>query len=107
MAKKANRTAPVQNVNPGADPYAKPQSYGKKLGNMLGCACLLVFILFDELWLGTLACGIGFGIIFGIQVFHDKACKWYASPYLYTTLAVLALAYVEYAYRVISNLLNL
>ncbi len=107
MAKKTKRPTPVQEVNPGANPYARNKSYGRKLGNILGCLILLVFIYFDELWIGTLACALGFALIFGVQVFYEKSYKWYATPYLYATLLTLALAYAEFRYNFISNLLKL
>ena len=107
MAKKAKRPQPVADVSPGANPYENTKSTGRQLGNVLGCACLLMFILFDELWLGTLACAIAFGIIWGIQVFYDKVTKWNTSPYLYAMVLTLILAYLEYAYNIISNLLDL
>ena len=103
MAKKASRTAPVQSTNP----YENKNSVGKRMGNLMGCACLLIFIIFDELWLGMFACAIGFAIIYGIQVFHDKAAKWYSSPYLYICLATLVLAYAEYAYQLLTNFMTL
>ena len=103
MAKKANRTAPVQTTNP----YENNRSVGKRLGNLLGCACLLIFVMFDELWIGMLACGFSLAIIYGIQVFHDKTAKWYTSPYLYFTLVTLALAYAEYAYQLLTNLMTI
>ena len=103
MAKKAKSTAPVQTTNP----YETNHSVGKRLGNMLGCACLLVFVLFDELWIGMLACAFSLAIIYGIQVFHDKAAKWYSSPYLYFTLVTLALTYGEYAYQLLTNLMTI
>ena len=106
MAKKVNHSAAVHNVAPGADPYAKNKAIGRRIGNMLGCACLLVFIVFDELWIGTLACALGFAVIFGIQVFYDRSVKWYASPNLYAALGCIALAYVEYAYNFLSNLMK-
>lgn len=107
MAKKVNRSVPAQNMAPGADPHTKSNSSGRLVGNMLGCACLIVFIIFDELWMGTLACALGFAIIFGIQVFHDSSVKWYASPNLYASLGCFVLAYVEYAYSFLSNLMKI
>ena len=107
MAKKAKRSAPVQNVSVGADPYAKNNSYGRNLGKILGCVCLLVFIMFDQLWIGTLACALAFAVIFAMQVFMEKSSSWFATPYFYATLACLALAYAEYSFGFLSNLLKL
>ena len=102
MAKKTKQNAPVQNTNP----YENRNSAGKRLGNLMGCACLLVFALSEELWIGMLACAIGFAVIYGIQVFHDKTEKWYTSPYLYCTLVTLGLTYAEYTYQLLTNLMT-
>ena len=80
---------------------------GRSLGKALGAACLVVFILFKEFWISLLACGLCLGVIYGIQVFHDKTVKWYASFYLYATLAVLGLAYAEYTSEFLTNLMTL
>ena len=61
------------------NPYENKNSTGKRLGNWLGCACLLVFAIFEELWIGMFACAIGFALICGIQVFHDKTAKLHTS----------------------------
>jgi hypothetical protein len=107
MAKKAKHPAPVQEVSPGKNPYEKSGNVGRRLGNLLGCACLLVFAVFEELWIGMAACTLCLGIIFGITVFHDKTAKWYTSPFLYAMLATAVLAYVEYAYQLLTNFMTL
>lgn len=106
MAKKVNRPAAAQNVSPGKNPYANSQKSGRRMGNLIGALCLLSFIVFDELWIGILITALAFGILFAIQV-HDKVVKWYASPFLYAVAVTLVMAYVEYAYQLFSNLIDL
>ena len=106
MAKKANRTQPAVDVKPGADPNGGSLLLSRKMGSIMGCACLLVFILFKELWIGMLAFGIGFAIIWGLEVLVEKTKLWYASSNLYLSLVSLALAYAEYAHGLISNLMT-
>ena len=106
MAKKAKRPAPVADVTPGASPYADNSLLSRKMGTIMGCACLMVFILFKELWIGMLAFGIGFAVIFGLEVVYEKSKAWYASVNLYASLGSFALAYAEYAYGFLSNLMN-
>lgn len=106
MAKQVKRPAPVVEVKPGADPNGGNMLLSRKMGNILGCVCLLMFILFKELWIGTLAFGIGFTAIFVLQVFLEKSKSWYTSWNLYAALVCYALAYMEYAYGLISNLMN-
>ena len=62
MAKKVNRITYTPEVAPGADPNGGNVLLSRKMGNVMGCICLLVFILFKELWIGTLAFGIGFAV---------------------------------------------
>ena len=102
MAKKAKRTAPVQTTNP----YENKNSVGKRLGNLMGCACLLLFAVSEELWIGMAACTLGLFVIYGIQVFHDRTAKWCSSPYLYFALVTLVLTYAEYAYRLLTNFMT-
>ena len=107
MAKKVNRNQPAREVAAGPNPYQKNNSTARSLGKALGAACLVVFIIFKEFWISLLACGLCLGVIYGIQVFHDKTVKWYASVYLYATLAVLGLAYAEYTSEFLTNLMTL
>lgn len=107
MAKKSNRNQPVREVPAGPSPNQKNNSTARNLGKALGAACLIVFILFDEFWISLVACGLCLGVIYAIQVFHDKTVKWYASFYLYATLAVLGLAYAEYSSGFLTNLMTL
>ena len=106
MAKKTKRPAPVKDTPAGANPHAETRSAGRRLGNLLGGVCLLVYIIFKELWIGTLAFGLGFAVIWGLQVFLEKSHKWYTSPYFYASMITLALAYGEWQYAIISTLLN-
>ena len=106
MAKQVKRPTPAANVAPGADPKAKNALLSRRMGSIMGCCCLLVFILFDELWIGTLAFALGFAIIFCLEVFYEEAKKWYASYNLYCVFLCLVLAYVEYYYGFLSNLMN-
>ena len=106
MAKKVSHPQP-QNVAPGADPYQKNNTSGRNLGKMMGAVCLLVFICFDELWVGTLGCAIAFGVLYVMQVFFEKSKTWFSSVYLYATVATALLAYLEYSRQFISNLLGL
>ena len=107
MAKKVNSSKPVVDVTPGANPHESNNPYGRKLGNILGAVCLLVFIIFDELWIGNLACAFGFAVIFFIQVFHLKTHKWYTSPYLYASILTFVLAYAEYRFDFLTELLKI
>ena len=107
MAKKANRSVYVPDAAPGADPNGGNVLLSRKMGTILGCACLLMFIIFDELWIGTLAFGIGFLIIFGIQVVYEKSKAWYASANLYASIACFVLAYVEFYYGFLTELMRL
>lgn len=106
MAKKAKRPAPAADVTPGVNPYADNSVLSRKLGSLMGCACLIVFILFKELWIGMLAFGIGFAIIFGIEVLVEKSKNWYASSNLYLSVICLVLTYAEYTSGFISNLMK-
>ena len=107
MAKKVNRSPQTANVAPGADPNSGNPMLGRRMGTVLGCACLVVFILFEELWIGTLACALGFAIIFGLQVFLEKSKVWYTSMNLYAAIGCLILAYLEYSSGLISNLMKI
>ena len=107
MAKKVNRTQPVVDMAPGADPHAGNPMLGRRMGTVLGCACMVVFIVFQELWIGTLACALGFGIIFGLQVFYEKSKVWYTSLNLYAAIGCLILAYLEYSSGLISKLMKI
>ena len=107
MAKKANRPSAPVDVTPGANPHADNSLLSRKLGNVMGAACLLVFILFKELWLGMLAFGIGFAVIFVLEVMVEKTKQWYASWNLYLSVGSLALAYAEYSYGFISGLMKM
>lgn len=106
MAKKAKRPTPSVDVTPGANPYAENSLLSRKMGSIMGCACLIVFILFKELWIGMLAFGIGFAIIYGLEVLVEKTKKWYASSNLYLSLACLILTYAEYTNGFITNLMK-
>ena len=107
MAKKAKRPDPVVEVAAGKDPSGGNILLSKRMGNVLGSACLIVFIIFGELWIGTLACALGFCIIFGLEVFYEKARNWYTSVNLYCALLCFVLAYVEYASGFLSNLFKI
>lgn len=107
MAKKAKRPVPVAEVTPGADPNGGNVLLSRRMGTVLGCACMLMFILFDQLWIGTLAFGIGFAIIFGLQVLVEKSKAWYQSWNLYASMICLVLAYLEYTNGFLSNLMTL
>lgn len=106
MAKKAKQPRVVEDIKPGADPNGGNMLLSRRMGTVLGGACLLMYILFDQLWIGTLAFGIGFAVIFGLQVFYEKSKKWYASFNLYAALVCFILAYAEYNYGFISNLMD-
>ena len=106
MAKKAKRPAPVVDVPAGANPHGGNALLSRKMGNILGCACLLVFIIFEELWIGSLSFAIGFTIIFGLEVFYEKSKTWYSSVNLYAALFCFALTYAEYAYGIVSNIMK-
>ena len=106
MAKKAKRQTYTPDVTPGADPNGGNALLSRRMGNIMGCACLLVFIMFKELWIGMLAFGIGFAIIYGLEVLVEKSGKWYTSSNLYLSLGSLALAYAEYAYQLLTNLMS-
>ena len=107
MAKKAKRPEPVVEAAAGKDPNGGNILLSNRMGNALGCACLLIFIIFDELWIGSLACALGFCIIFGLEVFHAKAKKWYASFNLYGAVLCEVLAYLEYSSSFLSNLFKI
>jgi len=107
MAKKAKRPQPVADVTPGADPHAGNPLLSRRMGTVLGCACMIVFIVFEELWIGTLACALGFAIIFGLQVFYDRTKAWYTSWNLYASVICIVLAYLEYSGGLISNIMKL
>jgi hypothetical protein len=106
MAKKAKRSAPVQEVSPGANPYDNRGISGRRLGMIMGSICLLVFIYFEQLWIGTLSCALAFLVLYVMQVFFEKSKAWYESIYLYATILALALAYGEFSTGFISNLLT-
>jgi len=107
MAKKARKQEPVVEVNPGTDPYGQSPYLSRRMGTVLGCACLIVFIIFEELWIGTLACALGFSIIFGLQVIHDKSKVWYQSLNLYAAIVCYVLAYLEYSSGFVSNIMKI
>ena len=107
MAKKAKRPQPAAEVAPGKDPNGGNVLLSNRMGNALGCVCLLIFIIFDELWIGTLACALGFCIIFGIEVFYVKAKSWYTSINLYGALLCAVLAYLEYSGSFLSELFKI
>jgi hypothetical protein len=107
MAKKANRPQPVVDVTPGADPHIGNPMLSRRMGTVLGCACMVVFILFKELWIGTLACALGFAIIFGLQLIYDKSKPWYTSWNLYAAGICLVLAYLEYSSGLISEFMKI
>ena len=107
MAKKAKRQEPTVEVTPGADPYGKSPYLSRRMGTVLGCACMIVFIIFDELWIGTLACALGFSIIFGLQVIHEKSKVWYQSLNLYAAILCFVMAYLEYSSGFVSNIMKL
>ena len=107
MAKKSNRNQSVRAASAGHNPHQKNNSTARNLGKALGAACLVVFIIFDEFWISLLACGLCLAVIYAIQVFHDKTVKWYASFYLYATIAVLTLTYAEYSSGFLTNLMTL
>ena len=106
MAKKVKRPTPAADVTPGANPYADNSLLSRKMGTIMGCACLMVFILFKELWIGMLAFGIGFAIIYGLEVLVEKTRAWYSSSNLYLSVACLVLAYLERNSGFISNLMK-
>ncbi len=107
MAKKAKLPEPVVEVTPGQDPNGGNLLLSKRMGNALGCAALIVFIIFGELWIGTLACAVGFCIIFGLEVFYEKSRAWYKSINFYCAILCAVLAYVEYASGFLSNLFKI
>ena len=107
MAKKVNRTTYTPEMAPGADPNGGNVLLSRKMCNIMGCICLLVFILFKELWIGMLAFGIGFAIIYGLEVLVEKTKAWYASSNLYLSIACLVLTYAEYTNGFISNLMKI
>ena len=107
MAKKVKRPAPVAEVSPGANPYDKSAASGNRLGMIMGSFCLLMFICFEQLWIGIIGCALAFAVLYVIQVFFEKSRNWWQSPYLYGTIGILAMAYLEYSTGMISNLLNL
>ena len=107
MAKKINRAQPAADMAPGKDPHGGNPMLSSRMGTVLGCACLVVFILFKELWIGMLACGLGFGIIFGLQLYYDRSRAWYTSWNLYAAFGCLILAYLEYASGLLSNLMKI
>ena len=107
MAKKANRPQNVTNVAPGADPNAGNALLSRRMGSILGCACLLVFIIFDELWLGTLAFAVGFTIIFALEVFYEKSRSLLRSFNFYGAVVCYLLAYLEYAYGFMTNVMKI
>ena len=106
MAKKAKRPAPAVEVTPGANPYAG-SSIGKRLGTVLGSIVLILFIVTDELWIGTLACALGFAVIYAMQVFVEKSKSWYGSIYLYAAILSAVLAWAEYTNGFVSNLMKI
>ena len=108
MAKKSTRNVRPQEVKAGPDPNAgKATGAGKSLGSIVGCACLLAFIVFDQLWLAIACCALAFAVLYAMQVFLEKSVSWSESPYLYVTLLVGALAFVEYQFGLISRIFNL
>ena len=106
MAKKVKHpSAPVE-VSPGANPYGGV-SNGKRLGTILGSICMILFIVFDELWVGTAACAACLGVLFVLQVFVEKSKVWYKSLYLYTFLLSAVMAWLEYSSGWISELMKI
>ena len=107
MAKKAKRPQPIEDIKPGANPHGDNNTLlSRRMGSIMGCACLLVFILFKELWIGMLAFGIGFAIIYGLEVVLERSKKWYASSNLYLSLGCLAAAYFEFTSGLLSNFMK-
>lgn len=106
MAKKAKRPSAPVDVTPAANPYAEKSLLSRRMGSLMGCACLVVFILFQELWIGMLSFGIGFALIFGVEALVEKTKVWYASSNLYLSVICLALAWAEYANGFITNLMS-
>ena len=94
-------------VSPGKDPSGGNILLSGRMGNVLGCACLLIFIIFGELWIGTLACALGFCIIWALEVFYAKTKTWYGSFNLYGSILCAVLAYVEYSSGFLSELFKI
>ena len=105
MAKKSKSVRPVSDGKPGANPYQKNRT-GQNIGKVLGAACLLAFIIFDQLWIGILTCTLVFSALYIIQVFFEKSKSWYSSMFLYAALATALLAYLEYSSGVITRLMT-
>ena len=104
MAKKSNRNVKPTQVSTAPDPYTKNSG---NLGKMMGAVCLLVFICFEQLWIGTLACALAFGVLCVIQVFVEKSRTLFTSAYLYAAAGTAVLAFLEWQNHFISNLLGL
>ncbi len=104
MAKKSNRNVKPQQVSTAPDPYARKSS---SLGKMMGAVCLLAFICFEELWIGTLVCALAFAVLYVIQVFVEKSKTLITSPYLYAAVATAVIALLERQNHFISRLLGL
>lgn len=107
MAKKSKRSTNNQSKASHTPGSENTSGIGRSMGKVIGCVALLAFVLMDELWMGIGVFTLVFAALYGIQVFAEKSKSWYSSLYLYTTLACGALAYAEYRYQVISNLLRL
>lgn len=114
MAKKSKSSNQPHKSTAKSARTASYSSYDKEksaksrnFSGFIGCVVLLAFIFFEELWIGTAVCACGFLVFFVLQVFVDKSHSWYTSPYLYFSLIVAVLAYLEYAQSLISNLLGL
>ena len=107
MAKKAKLPSTPVEVTPAPDPQSQNPLLSRRMGTVLGCACMVVFILFKELWIGMGACALGFGIIFGLQLHFDKNKAWYTSWNLYGAIICLVLAYLEYTSGFVTNLMTI
>lgn len=114
MAKKKQKS--VQNVQPSKikktqasqhPQQSSNQAKSNMISRLIGCVCLLAFIFFEELWVGTLTCALAFTTFFVIQVFVEKSREWYASVNLYGAVFCFVLAYLEFQYHIISNLMGI
>ena len=107
MAKKVSRPATPVEVTPGANPYAKSVTSGKRFGTVLGAICMIMFIVFDELWIGTAAGAVCLAILFVLQVFEEKSRVWYKSVYLYTFFLAVLLAWMEYSGGLVTDFMKI
>ena len=104
MAKHTKHSTPPEDLAPGADPNAKNSLLSRRVGNVLNICCLLIFFVFEELWIGTLAFALGFAIIFCMEAFYERSKVWYTSLNLYCIPLCLLLTYLEYYYGFVSRL---